>query len=105
MASKAELDLARSTFKRATRGKVCVACPSRAQEAHHLIRRQVIERERENELDAWRPELAVPVCRRCHQRHTSAFRRLPRAQLPWAGILLVREWGLEWALDAEYGER
>lgn len=102
---------AMAAFKRSIRGLTCVVCGRRenkayretgyGHQAHHGIRRQVLER---LHLDAWDARLAVCVCTEpCHRQITSTKRRLRRSELP-AGLLeYVREHGLERELEVELG--
>jgi hypothetical protein len=73
------------------RGSRCLMCGGRAElQAHHVIGQQVLRRyARELKLKRataqrvlWDRRNGVPVCRRCHERHTCAYVRIPRARLP-----------------------
>lgn len=77
-------------------GRKCVVCGRRAVQGHHAVERSVILSARhltqqERELLAYDARQGVPVCVRCHERHTLAVARIPFECLPPP----VVEWALE----------
>lgn len=76
-------------------------------EGHHTIKQQTIRREaRSRKLDVatwvWDPRNGVPLCERCHSRHSLAVERVPGYLLPIRVWDFARDLGLEWALEKEH---
>lgn len=92
-------------------GRVCVACPRKhaqpAVQAHHVVPRHAIltaphlsvEERRALAYDA---RNGLPVCVRCHERHTSAVERILRARLPASVIEWACEHGFEHVIERSY---
>lgn len=102
-------------------GSVLLVCPAcgklhRAGEiqAHHVIGQEQIRRYVNGlrlPLDAalkllvsllWDRRNGFPACVRCHDRHTKAVERLPRALLDRKHEQFAREIGLDYLLDRDY---
>lgn len=93
------------------RGSVCVACEEPpAEEAHHIIRVQVLRREawaRKYQLEdvIWDRRNRLPLCKECHADHHSGKRRLSHELLyrvaRWV-YEFAEDLGLESALEREY---
>ena len=93
------------------RGSVCVACEQApAEEAHHIIRVQVLRREawaRKYKLEdvIWDRRNRLPLCKACHADHHSGKRRLSHDLLykvaRWV-YEFAEEHGVEHALEREY---
>lgn len=74
-------------------GARCIVCSEKkGLQAHHAIpkawieqvaRRLRLSNEERNAL-LWSPQNATSLCARCHERHTTAYRRVPRYLLPAA---------------------
>ena len=87
------------------RGAVCAACGGRQRlQAHHVIPQQVLRRYAaemrlsvaETQAILWDVRNGIALCVRCHERHTNAVVRFPRARLP----KLV--WAFAQELDGRY---
>jgi hypothetical protein len=86
-------------------GGRCVGCSKRLPlragawvwQAHHVIKQQVLERHGYEHLIG-EPEMAVLVCRACHEGQTSAMRQIPGNRLPQRCHDAARELG-PWATD------
>lgn len=91
----------------------CVVCGSRTNiEGHHVIAKQEIKRvarsgrwEFDREQDAlWDVRNGIPLCDRCHQRHETAFKRVPRHLIPPAAVAFADELGVGYLIDRYYPE-
>lgn len=99
--------------------RVCAVCeqaPSRENplQAHHVTEKQAIKkvvaalqlgpREAAEKLGRllWDFRNGLPVCQRCHSRHTGAFRRIPIALVTRKHRQFARELGLEHLIEALY---
>lgn len=85
----------------------CVVCgATRRLQGHHVIaqavlRRYAVEHDlsiEETQALFWDPRNAVALDEVCHQRHTNAYRRVPRYVLPAHVFEFVRD------LDARYDD-
>jgi hypothetical protein len=84
-------------------GNLCVVCskpgrPVRAVQAHHATPKRTIIARGDNEL-AYDQRNGVPVCKRCHERHETATRRIPRSKLPEGVIRWAYEHDFGWYID------
>lgn len=69
-------------FKEAVQGEPCVVCGTYFDvQAHHGVSAQRLKRLGLVKY-LWHPGNAVPVCKRDHERETTAHRRITRAELP-----------------------
>lgn len=93
--------------------KPCVVCGSRINiEGHHVIAKQEIKRiarsgrwEFDREQDAlWDVRNGIPLCDVCHQRHETAFKRVPRNVLPSAALDFAGEMGVDHLIERYYPE-
>jgi hypothetical protein len=48
------------------------------------------------------PRNGICLCRRCHDKHETGFRRVPRALIPTKAVQFAREIGLDWYIDKTY---
>lgn len=73
------------------RGARCLVCGGRTHlQGHHVISQQAIRsharslrlKPAETQRLLWDSRNGVALCSPCHDRHTSAFRRVPRRLLP-----------------------
>ena len=82
------------------KGKPCVVCRStRGVQAHHVIEKQVVKRAGG---DVWDKRNGIALCVRDHERHTSAYRRVPRYLVPAAAWEFARELRLERLIKDQY---
>lgn len=89
--------------------RACMGCGALGVrvEGHHTIKQQTIRREaRSRKLDVatwlWDPRNGIPLCERCHEKHTLAVQRVPGYLLPIRVWEFARDLGLEWALEKEH---
>lgn len=99
--------------------RVCPVCgqvPSAENpfECHHVTEKQAIKkivaamqlppREAAEKLARllWDFRNGLPVCQRCHSRHTSAYKRIPLALVTRKHRQFARELGLEHLIEARY---
>lgn len=82
------------------RGAVCIVCgDKKTLQGHHVISQRAIKdlakelRWSNEKLQAvlWDRRNGVPLCSRCHERHESAYRRIPRYLLPSSVYRFVHE--------------
>jgi 5-methylcytosine-specific restriction endonuclease McrA len=86
------------------KAKPCRRCGSRdLVEAHHVIGKSQLKRLGHHHL-LWDERNAMPLCRRCHERHETATDRIPRTLLTEANRDFASDLGLEWMLDRYYAE-
>ncbi len=75
---------------------VCVTCPARAVQVHHVLPRS-----------KW-PHLVklaanlIGTCVACHANHESAYKRFPRSVLPAETLALAEAEGLTWYIERTY---
>lgn len=114
-------ELALAFHRAVTRGS-CVMCANqvltpevkrdfaaalRKREAHHVLSKQALKRERGlTELDdlMWAPDNGVCLCFYHHQRHEKRVERFTRPLVPKAAVLFAATLDLAWLLDREYPE-
>lgn len=99
-----ELDQAMD-FKRAVLHDPCAACGDpagwpRPWDAHHVIAAQTLRQHHPDHL--YDPRNALSLCRRCHDMHTSAARRIPRSRLRPENEEFAAELGLTHLLERYY---
>jgi hypothetical protein len=91
----------------------CLVCASQINiEGHHVIAKQEIKRiaksgrwDFDREQDAlWDARNGIPLCAVCHQRHETAFRRVPRRVLPAAALAFADELGVAHLIERYYPE-
>lgn len=111
--------LAQAFHRAVTRGS-CVMCANqvlapevkrdfaadlRKREAHHVLSKEDLKRERGlTELDdlMWAPDNGVCLCSYHHQRHEKYVERFTRRLVPKAAVLFAATLDLSWLLDREY---
>jgi hypothetical protein len=76
-------------------------------QGHHVITQERLHRvEKERGLKSgslvWDSRSGLAICERCHTRHTSAFRRIPRSCLSVANWAFINELGLDWWIARYY---
>jgi len=76
---------------------VCGLAPRYSHDAHHVIEAQYLRRNHPDYI--YDKRNALPLCRRCHGRHTSAFSRVPLSQLTDDNLGFVHELLGEYAED------
>lgn len=95
-------------YREVTRGKRCARCGRSARlEAHHVVPKQTLKREIDNERHVdvlYDPRNGVALCAICHERHTNASDRLPRSLVPAAAWGFAAEYGFEWIIESQYPE-
>lgn len=82
-------------------------------DAHHVTPKRALKRyAKTSRLDRratlallWNPANGVPVCRRHHDEHERARRRIPRELLPAAAVAFARALELEPLLERTYPTR
>lgn len=84
-------------------GGRCAVCGDRAVQAHHVVPKRTILARADPEL-AYDARNGCPVCLRCHERHETATRRIPRAKLPLGCIMWAEAFGFDWYIERIYPE-
>lgn len=91
--------------------QACAVCGSLSRiEAHHIIAKQTltwVARERGYDPDRtqgliWDARNGMALCATCHQRHETAFKRVPFAALPEASLTFARDNGLFYLIERYY---
>lgn len=81
------------------RGARCLKCGGKRRlQAHHAVPQQAVKSfaktlrlsVEETQRILWDGRNGVPVCERCHERHTLAVERIPRVRLPLAAFAFAR---------------
>ncbi|HVJ27457.1 MAG TPA: HNH endonuclease [Vicinamibacterales bacterium] len=83
-------------------GTDCLSCGARAQQAHHIVPKQVIRRRPYVPLEVkeqllYDPANGFPICTRCHEKHELAVERLYFSMLPSPAV--------EWAVANGFATR
>lgn len=91
-----------------TEGKRCLMCGTRSDlQGHHHVPQQVLRRQARTLgvrawVLVWDLRSGVPLCKRCHERHTLAVQKVPGWRLPAEAWEFAREIGLEHRLEREH---
>lgn len=89
----------------------CAVCGERNRvEGHHILPKRDIKQWALSEglttADAqkylWDERNGLPLCVDCHQRHETAFQRVPRRLLPDSAFEFAKEMDLDYLLDRYY---
>lgn len=70
-------------------------------EVHHIVPKRILKREGYADR-LWDDRNALVLCRRCHERHELAVRRVPFDLLPPQVHDFAEELGLGWVLERYY---
>lgn len=84
----------------ALQGSFCVVTGQRAEQAHHAVPVSLLI-DKGLGSHAGDPRNGVPVTRRVHERHETAYERILRSCLPTSVFEFAAEHGLEWYLERD----
>jgi 5-methylcytosine-specific restriction endonuclease McrA len=84
-------------------GARCASCGLRRfdLQVHHVITQQQLKKIGRKDV-LWDLRNALVLCPLCHERHTSAFKRIPREKLRIENIDFALELDHGWYLDRMY---
>lgn len=82
----------------------CLACSRlSAIQAHHVVDKDYIRRRvSKDPAVVYDPRNGMPVCRRCHEKHTLAVKRLSIRLIPFPAWEFAREHNVEHRIEAHY---
>jgi 5-methylcytosine-specific restriction endonuclease McrA len=90
------------------RPATCAVCGAKGRmDAHHVISQQALKRRAaESGLDplllTGDPANGMPLCRRCHEKHTNAVESIPRHLVPRSAWTFAASLGLTWWIERFY---
>lgn len=92
-------------WREAWNGKPCAVCTKRkATAGHHILYRQHILVQTKDPAALWDVRNCLPLCFDCHNRHHSAFRRVPRHLLSDDALTFAEELGVLHLIERFYPE-
>jgi 5-methylcytosine-specific restriction endonuclease McrA len=102
-----EVALARIFHEQVTRGGRCASCGQLGNalcpiEAHHVLEKSGLRRAGHGPEVVWDLRNGMPLCRRCHERHTSRVEPVRRRRVPRSAWRFAAQHNLTWLLEQRY---